>query len=345
VTDPTQWTASVEGQFGARENIPTTMEGLLNNVADMGTPGIPPSGTAGPGLRITEIMYDPASDEPEWEWVEVFNNTGALIDFSLNNHVFDDDDDAHVTEANITSGSIAQGATGVLFNAEANTVVEMHAAWGDAVNFIPVSSWTDLANGGDLAAIWPSLAAYDAAALPGTTSPRRTTDGTVSAVLYDDNDAVGWPDNDNSHSIELSSRDADPAAPASWLLSAGTPPMQVVATLNDHTGGDIGSPGMVPGVVVPGVPGDYNNNGTVDAADYVLWRDGGPLENEGDTPGTVNQADYDFWRARFGATAGGGAALQSATVPEPASVWMLLCGVAYYLAASGTTKWSATRVR
>ena len=30
----------------------------------------------------------------------------------------------------------------------------------------------------------------------------------------------------------------------------------------------------------PGVPGDYNDNGIVDAADYVLWRNGGPLENE-----------------------------------------------------------------
>ena len=34
-----------------------------------------------------------------------------------------------------------------------------------------------------------------------------------------------------------------------------------------------------------GVQGDYNNNGTVDAADYVLWRRGGPLQNEGVTPG------------------------------------------------------------
>ena len=41
---------------------------------------------------------------------------------------------------------------------------------------------------------------------------------------------------------------------------------------------------------VVGVPGDYNNNGVVDAADYVLWRKGGPLQNEVDTPGTVNAA-------------------------------------------------------
>ena len=31
------------------------------------------------------------------------------------------------------------------------------------------------------------------------------------------------------------------------------------------------------GTTPAGVPGDYNGNGTVDAADYVLWRDGGQV--------------------------------------------------------------------
>jgi hypothetical protein len=50
--------------------------------------------------------------------------------------------------------------------------------------------------------------------------------------------------------------------------------------------------------------GDYNGNGTVDAADYVLWRNGGPLQNEvvDVTPGEVTPEDYDAWRARFGNT-------------------------------------------
>ena len=33
------------------------------------------------------------------------------------------------------------------------------------------------------------------------------------------------------------------------------------------------------------VAGDYNGNGTVDAADYVSWRNGGTLVNEVDTAG------------------------------------------------------------
>ena len=59
---------------------------------------------------------------------------------------------------------------------------------------------------------------------------------------------------------------------------------------------------------VVGVPGDFNNNGSVDAGDYVLWRKGGPLQNEVDTPGTVNAQDYLDWQARFGNPPGSGSA-------------------------------------
>ncbi len=81
---------------------------------------------------------------------------------------------------------------------------------------------------------------------------------------------------------------------------------------------------------VVGVPGDYNGNGVVDAADYVLWRNGGPLQNEVDTPGTVNAADYTEWCARFGNTSGSGSLVGSA-VPEPAwAVLMLAAAIGYF---------------
>lgn len=75
-----------------------------------------------------------------------------------------------------------------------------------------------------------------------------------------------------------------------------------------------------------GVAGDYNGNGVVDAADYVLWRNGGPLQNEVATVGSVSPEDYAAWRARFGNTSGSGAGsgLGAGTaVPEPAT-WLLM---------------------
>lgn len=67
-------------------------------------------------------------------------------------------------------------------------------------------------------------------------------------------------------------------------------------------------------------PGDYNGDGTVDAADYVLWRDGGDLKNDntlGNQPG-----DYIVWRENFGNTYPPIGAFAAATVPEPAS-WII----------------------
>lgn len=90
---------------------------------------------------------------------------------------------------------------------------------------------------------------------------------------------------------------------------------------------------IVPPVVA--VPGDYNGNNVVDAADYVVWREHlnqtFQLANEvaGQTPGTVTQEDYAAWRARFGNTSGSGAGLNSSAVPEPATAVMLAMALAF----------------
>ncbi len=70
-----------------------------------------------------------------------------------------------------------------------------------------------------------------------------------------------------------------------------------------------------------GLAGDYNSDGVVDAADYVLWRSGGPLANEGDNPGVVDAGDYTFWRAHFGETSSSG---PSGPVAVPESSVLLL---------------------
>lgn len=84
-----------------------------------------------------------------------------------------------------------------------------------------------------------------------------------------------------------------------------------------------------------GVPGDYNNNGTVDAADYVLWRNGGPLQNQVDDPMVVNDQDYVEWRARFGNTApGSGSLSDSGAVPEPTTALLAAFAITALLASS-----------
>ena len=57
---------------------------------------------------------------------------------------------------------------------------------------------------------------------------------------------------------------------------------------------------ILAGDLAPGTPGDYNGNGKVDGADYVVWRNGGPLQNETFTPGSTTPEDYTAWRASFG---------------------------------------------
>jgi hypothetical protein len=86
-------------------------------------------------------------------------------------------------------------------------------------------------------------------------------------------------------------------------------------------------------VAPPGVLGDYNDNGTVDAADYVLWRDNegttNTLPHDNGIGGTIGQSHYDLWRANFGnATPGGGSVAAAAAVPEPASLSLVAGGLA-----------------
>ena len=62
--------------------------------------------------------------------------------------------------------------------------------------------------------------------------------------------------------------------------------------------------------LVMGVPGDYNNDMTVNAADYTVWRNNLgaaiTLPNEGATPGMVDADDYEVWKTNFGMMAGAG---------------------------------------
>jgi hypothetical protein len=62
--------------------------------------------------------------------------------------------------------------------------------------------------------------------------------------------------------------------------------------------------------------GDYNGDGAVDAADYVVWR-----------KNNINgQQGYDDWRANFGRTSGPGSGSLAANVPEPSGMSLVTIG-------------------
>jgi hypothetical protein len=85
------------------------------------------------------------------------------------------------------------------------------------------------------------------------------------------------------------------------------------------------------------LPGDFNDDGRVDAADYTVWRDslhqqGTSLPADGNGDEIVDAADYELWRQHFGehalsgfaSTTGQGAGSSALTpaahVPEPATI-------------------------
>jgi hypothetical protein len=74
-------------------------------------------------------------------------------------------------------------------------------------------------------------------------------------------------------------------------------------------------------VAASGLAGDYNQDGTVDATDYVVWRKG--------LGTTYMPSDFNVWRANFGAMAGSGSvAGANIAVPEPATLVLLMFAVA-----------------
>lgn len=107
-----------------------------------------------------------------------------------------------------------------------------------------------------------------------------------------------------------------------WTISytgnitwVGTGDTGVVASISGSGGTDIVLIGH--SSVSLGLAGDFNNDGKVDAADYVHLR-----------KNNAPASDFATWRANFGAMAGSGAgagaALGLAAVPEPATIGLAL---------------------
>jgi hypothetical protein len=85
--------------------------------------------------------------------------------------------------------------------------------------------------------------------------------------------------------------------------------------------------------------GDYNGDGSVDAADFTTWRDHlgttfnlkGNGDETGSSAGVVDLDDYELWKMHFGEPAGSASGFSAdAAAPEPTTLALLTSAVAAF---------------
>jgi hypothetical protein len=200
--------------------------------------------------------------------------------------------------------------------------------WGEGTSFFQGGQGTPATNG-DATWLHTFFNSASPQSSPTWNTPGGDYDPTVSAdsIVFDDlgggqlfswsgdgmvADAQGWLEN--------------PASNFGWILFGDESRGQSAKRFNS------GESAMLPNVppmltIEYAFAGDYNDDGTVDAADYVVWRrylsSSFELANETATPGQVTTEDFDAWKANFGAVEMQSGSGSSAVVPEPASVALL----------------------
>ena len=115
--------------------------------------------------------------------------------------------------------------------------------------------------------------------------------------------------------------------PFAATLVDGTPFEIDLNTLPPNPGDDFVDFNAILTVTLISLPGDYNNDGVVDAADYAVWRDhvgepAGTLVND-INGGPIGDGQYQVWADNYGATI----AAASQAIPEPATRGALALGL------------------
>gem|GEM_PF-2503315 len=245
-TNPGNWLQSdLAGVVTPLGSVYASLNAGGNVGNELGSPG----GSFLPQLVISEIMFNPASPEDNWEWIEIYNAGATSVD--LSGFVIDDINASAHTSANIASGSIAPGQSAVLYNADDILAADFEAAWGAGINLVGVTNWGAMAlnNGGDTLALWTDFASYSgdhaahANALVSVAYPGDLDDGFGSIYLADLSDQASW---------SLSSNGA-----VSPLFTAYTS-----SGAGGNSGSDVASPGPNGGSTGPG-PGEITLISTI----------------------------------------------------------------------------------
>jgi hypothetical protein len=98
--------------------------------------------------------------------------------------------------------------------------------------------------------------------------------------------------------------------------------------------------------------GDYNDDGTINAADYLVWRKSfgqttAGLPADGNGNGRIDDGDYTLWRTNYSTIEGGNGGdgetewnAIAATVPEPTSINLIVAAVMWLACIQG---WKSKR--
>ena len=152
--------------------------------------------------------------------------------------------------------------------------------------------------------------------------------------------AAGWSQwsGNNNHltafyaeynSMDLEGNPLDVSQRVSWSHQLSAVEAEAFSKANWLGGSDNWDPTIT---MSTDLPGDYNDDGVVNTADYTLWRDqlGAliALANEDASPGMVDAADYDVWKSNYGNTAAATSrAASGSTVPEATAQLLVTGGI------------------
>lgn len=162
-------------------------------------------------------------------------------------------------------------------------------------------------------------------------SHKYSTDATTVYSVYTDNTYSTLVDSaslDVQDALDPSLHNRDTVA-----VLSGLAPQQDDILYVDFIGAQ-GSLGYLNALMIeasdaPSMPGDFNGDQRVDAADYTVWRDNlegdeSALGGGGDGSGTVDSGDYDLWVSNYGALP----AAAGSSAPEPAATMLLALALA-----------------
>ncbi|MEO1528344.1 MAG: lamin tail domain-containing protein [Planctomycetota bacterium] len=218
-------TASTDANYPVSTTAPDLTVDITDNEA------------SSPSIVISEIMYNPASAEPDGEYVEIVNTGSSSVD--IGGWVLDDEDTSD-WGAIPAFTTLSAGQVAVIHN-DVVASGTFRTEWGVPASALVIGvSWGSLANG-------PSSTSEILQLLDDSATP-----AVIDEVNYDD--AGDWPTDNGTASIYLTDLASDNNVGTNWDLHDTTAsPAQTPTPVNPSgptfSTDDEGSPGLVPAIV------------------------------------------------------------------------------------------------